>query len=247
MEKRGTGYIAISRQIFDNRMLENAEWFRAFQWLLGRAAWKPRGERLSFGVVDLERGQLAVTIRELAKTWNWPVSNVVYFLKRAQCNEMIEYFTIRTKSRTKNGIKKSYPVTKITICNYDEYQLAIRGAPRRVAQGVVQSPDSVMPYLPGIVAESAPNHLTNLTQESNLGEKRVNSPVPKEGARKLVDGFWIRWMTYGRDEWIKYAADYQEVRGVAIFPWIYIGGRGNWFYELGEAVNPNPPKQRKQA
>jgi hypothetical protein len=52
----------------------------------------------------------------------------------------------------------------------------------------------------------------------------------------IKNGIRLIWLDYGTEEWLTYADDYREVRKVAIFPSIYIGGRGNWFAKDGEAV-----------
>jgi len=64
----------------------------------------------------------------------------------------------------------------------------------------------------------------------------VNRPKPFHGARSRKGAIRLRWWDHGTWEWNEYAEDYKAVRGVAIFPVTYQGGRGNWFAEMGEAV-----------
>src|SRR5689334_21579460 len=43
----------------------------AWIWLVAGAAWFPRQRRIETHVVDLNRGQLAVSVRFLAEAWRW--------------------------------------------------------------------------------------------------------------------------------------------------------------------------------
>jgi hypothetical protein len=43
----------------------------AWAWLIAEAAWKPRRRRIGARIVELDRGQLAGSMRFLAKRWKW--------------------------------------------------------------------------------------------------------------------------------------------------------------------------------
>ncbi len=58
---------------------------------------------------DLERGQMAFSLRFLATKWKWSPSRVTRFLKRLEIETMIA--TLATRE-----------ATQITICNYGGYQ-----------------------------------------------------------------------------------------------------------------------------
>lgn len=103
------GFIKLHRSAFSHPLLQDGERFRAFFWLVSEACWKPTKFDRRGTTITLERGQICVSIRELAKAWKWSKSAVERFLTRLETETMIE-----TTSGTARGV--------ITICNYDKYQ-----------------------------------------------------------------------------------------------------------------------------
>src|SRR5689334_10600758 len=105
------GVFAVDRGVFDHDCFADEPFTEreAWMWLIGEAAWKPRGRRIGAVNVSLERGQLAASVRFLADRWRWSKSAVARFLGRLKNRDMIE-----TASGTGISI--------ITICKYDEYQ-----------------------------------------------------------------------------------------------------------------------------
>ena len=106
-----SGTVNIARSIFDHEvfrdepMTEREAWI----WLIMEASWKPRKKRAGDKVVDLERGQLAASVRFMAAAWKWTPAKVQRFIKRLHDLKMI-------CAKTDTG------VTVVSICNYDEYQ-----------------------------------------------------------------------------------------------------------------------------
>ncbi len=87
----------------------------AWMWLISEASWKRRRYRAGDYVVDLERGQLAASIRFMAEAWRWSKSRVDRFLGRLRADRMI--FTC-----SKTGTHTGTGITVVSICKYDEYQ-----------------------------------------------------------------------------------------------------------------------------
>jgi hypothetical protein len=81
----------------------------AWIWLIEEAAWKTARRRVGAVIVDVQRGQLAASVRFLAEAWGWSKSRVERFLGRLTNEQMI-------------GTHAGTGVTIITICNYDKYQ-----------------------------------------------------------------------------------------------------------------------------
>jgi hypothetical protein len=81
----------------------------AFLWLVSEAAFKCRRFRAGSTPVDLQRGQLAHSLRFMAKAWKWPEPRVRRFLSRLKNDAMIDAGTDAGQ-------------TVITVCNYDVYQ-----------------------------------------------------------------------------------------------------------------------------
>ena len=107
------GFIIIPRSIFEEPLLQNDAYFRAWLWMISEAAWKPRQVRVSNGrtseIIVLERGQLSHSRRFMAKAWGWSEKRVRTFLIRLEKGGMI-------------GIHAGRLQTVITACNYDIYQ-----------------------------------------------------------------------------------------------------------------------------
>ncbi|WBU27535.1 GIY-YIG nuclease family protein [Rhodopseudomonas palustris] len=107
------GYVRLYRSIFAH------EFFRppfsdreAFMWLICEAAWRPRQRRVGQFFVELDRGEVAASLRHLADIWGWKVGAVRSFLVRLERQEM-------ARSRAEVG------VNIITVLNYEKYQLDI--------------------------------------------------------------------------------------------------------------------------
>lgn len=81
----------------------------AFAWMCLRASWQPVRVRYKGIAIQLDRGQLAVSVRDLAEALDRPKGWVERLLNRLKSETMIE-------TRAETG------VTVITVCNYDEYQ-----------------------------------------------------------------------------------------------------------------------------
>jgi hypothetical protein len=106
------GVFAVDRGIWEHDVLVDDNPFsrrEAWLWLLSEAAWKPHRRRLAGRPVELNRGQLAASLRFMASKWRWAEPRVRRFLKTLEIEGMID-------ATTGAGI------TLITICKYDKYQ-----------------------------------------------------------------------------------------------------------------------------
>ena len=106
------GVFAVDRGIWDHPMFATREPLskrEAWLWLVSEASWKPKAVFVDGKRVQLDRGQLAHSIRFLADKWGWPKSNVVRFLDLLKTETMI-------------GTETGRGITIITVCKYEEYQ-----------------------------------------------------------------------------------------------------------------------------
>jgi hypothetical protein len=106
------GVFAVDRGIWDHDVLVDNNPFsrrEAWLWLISEAAWKPHRRRLAGHSVELNRGQLAASLRFIAGKWRWSEPRVRRFLKTLINEGMID-------TATDAGI------TIITLCKYDRYQ-----------------------------------------------------------------------------------------------------------------------------
>jgi hypothetical protein len=107
----GHGVFAVDRGIWDHPLFRRDELTEreAFLWLVSEAAFKSRRVRLGSTLVQLERGQLAHSLRFMAAKWKWKEPRVRRFLARLKSDAMIDAGTDAGQ-------------TIITICNYCKYQ-----------------------------------------------------------------------------------------------------------------------------
>lgn len=112
-----SGTFNISRELWadeafaDDKFSEREAWI----WMIAEASWKRRKKRVGDYVVTVERGQMANSVRFMAKAWKWTPAKVQRFLERLKKLEMIT-------SKTDTG------VSVITICKYEKYQAKPKAA-----------------------------------------------------------------------------------------------------------------------
>lgn len=107
------GFFAVDRGVWDHHIFADEPFSEreAFLWLVGEAAFKPRRARVGNVVLELERGDVAHSLRFMAAKWKWSEPRVRRYLARLKKDEMI-------------CLKSDAGATQLTICNYDRYQTA---------------------------------------------------------------------------------------------------------------------------
>ncbi len=103
------GYARIHRTLLDHPAFRNDAEAMAFAWLVLRASWRPVRVRYRHRSLTLERGQLAVSVRDLGAAMDRDRGWAERLLKKLVAEQMIV-------TAVSNG------VITITICNYDIYQ-----------------------------------------------------------------------------------------------------------------------------
>lgn len=122
------GYVRIHRPLFeDHPAFRNDAEAMAFAWLIVKAAWKPTSVRYKDRRLNLQRGQAAVSVRDMARALDRDKGWVERLLKRLKNEAMIE-------TRHETGINV------ITICNYNEYQAD--GAPPETPSKTLSETDA---------------------------------------------------------------------------------------------------------
>jgi len=111
------GWYRMHRGWMDHPVFRGDEFSRrdAFQWLIQEACFKPTDVRVASTIITLQRGQLAHSLRYLAKAWGWSEPRVRRFLKATQEAKIID-------------ASADAGQTVITICNYEKYQVSPRAA-----------------------------------------------------------------------------------------------------------------------
>ena len=162
-----SGTVNISRDIWQDAAFKQQPFTEreAFMWMVMEASWKPREKRIGTEAVQLERGQLAASIRFMAEAWGWQKSTVDRFLKRLKNRDMI-------------GTASGTGCTIITVSKYNEYQSkpnasgTSKSAPtgrQRDSGGTNENKDEIREYTEeepkgSFVISSDPVHANDLSE-----------------------------------------------------------------------------------
>lgn len=104
-----SGYVRIHRSLIGHPAFRNDAEAMAFAWLVAKAQWKPTRVRYKERPIILERGQLAISVRDFANAMDRDKAWIERLLKRLRAETMVE-------TRHETG------VNVVTICNYNQYQ-----------------------------------------------------------------------------------------------------------------------------
>ena len=121
-----SGFVVIYRELWDHPSFRNFSEAAAFAWMVSRASWKGGRIRYKDQVINLKRGQLAISVRDLAKRMNVSKPMCERFLKRLKNETMIE-------------TAASTGITIISICNYSKYQ-DFRDTPETLNETISETP-----------------------------------------------------------------------------------------------------------
>lgn len=104
------GCFYLDRRIFDHWIWQNP--IQGFRWvdLIGIAVWKDHTIFVKSNRIDLKRGQIAISVRGLARRWKTNNRVASSFIKLLETAGMVSC----------DRSNRSWMV--ITICNYDRYQ-----------------------------------------------------------------------------------------------------------------------------
>ncbi|MED5548994.1 MAG: hypothetical protein VX529_06500 [Pseudomonadota bacterium] len=164
------GFVAISRGLWNDPDFDDGAPMtqrEAFIWMVAEAAWKSRKVRRGSAVLEIERGQLAHSVRFMAEAWGWSKSAGHRFLKSLEKRDII-----RTEAGT--------GVTIVTICNYAKYQNAENDTGTEAG------------HIPG---QRRDRGGTNENKDNNYNQKDSLLPADADDWRsdqEFVD-LWDRW------------------------------------------------------
>lgn len=103
------GFVRVYRKVLDNPEFRDQSEAMIFVWMVMRASWKPSRVRYKERSIQLDRGQLAISVRDLAAVFGRSKDWANRFLERLTNRDMIA-------TATATG------VNIITLCKYEEYQ-----------------------------------------------------------------------------------------------------------------------------
>ena len=150
-----SGYVRLHRDLLAHPAFRNDAEALAFAWLFARAAWRDTRVRYKGHAVSLKRGQLAVSIRDMADALDRDKAWIERLFKRLRAETMIE--TVAEAG-----------VSVVTICNYDKYQP--QGDPDK-AEGET-------------VGETDARQARDTEQRREEDKKEDTPPTPRAGGRR---------------------------------------------------------------
>ena len=109
MSASDAGFVKVYRTILGHPAFRNDAEAMAFAWMVIRASWKPARVRYKDRTIQLKRGQLAMSVRDMATAMDRDKAWVERLWKRLKAETMIE-------TATDAG------VSVVTICKYESFQ-----------------------------------------------------------------------------------------------------------------------------
>jgi hypothetical protein len=106
-----SGYVRIYRSLIGHAAFRTDAEAMAFAWMIAKASWRASLVRYKGHSLHLTRGELAISVRDMAAHLDRDKAWVERLWKRLRAETMIE-------TRNETG------VSVVTICNYSEYQAA---------------------------------------------------------------------------------------------------------------------------
>lgn len=166
------GFVLLHRTLLGHHAFRNDAEAMAFAWLTARASWRPTRVRYKGHVIDLRRGEVCISVRDMAEAHERPKGWVERLLTRLKNETMIE---------TRAGTAGRTAPLVISITNYDTYQAnadTARTASRTPSEtasrtGPGQDPDTEQQGNKGTTVET--------------GDKPLSLPARKRASRLPED------------------------------------------------------------
>lgn len=162
-----SGFVLMHRSLLGHPAFRDDGEAMAFMWMIAKASWRPTRVRYKGRPVDLARGELCVSHRDMANALGRDRSWVERLWKRLKSETMIE-----TRVET--------AATVINIRNYDVYQ-AIAGFDETPAE----TPRKTR-------RETGARQARDTEQQGNQGNKEQDGsyePSPRKRAERLPEGW----------------------------------------------------------
>lgn len=219
-----SGYVRIHRSLIGHPAFRNDAEAMAFAWMIAKAQWKPTRVRYKGRGITLERGQLAISQRDMAHDLDRDKSWIERLWKRLKHEAMIE-------------VTSEAGVAVITVCNYDEYQPAgltrealgeaLREADARQTQGTEQIREE------GKKKEANASYVEIIDCWNGMADK---TGLPKVRALNAArrQALRLREKEVGRAELL------EAIQIVGRSPWLRGEGReGNWRPTIDFILQPS--------
>ena len=153
------GFVKLYRSLLGHPAFRNDAEAMAFAWMVIRASWKPTRVRYKDRAINLQRGQLAMSVRDMGAAMDRDKAWVERLWKRLKAETMIETVT-------------EAGVSVVTICNYDVFQ-----GERDTAETVRETPNETG-------ARQVQDTEQRTEEDKNTSEDKSSSVVSIAPARK---------------------------------------------------------------
>ena len=169
------GYVKIYRQIFDNPLYFSEPFNRTHAWLdLLLIADHQKSTFFARGIqINIERGEIGYSIKNLSGRWKWSRGKVIRFLEYLKNEKQITYQTTNI-------------TTIISICNYDMYQQV--GWHTEHQTDTRRTPD-------GHQTDTKRTHLINDKNEKNDNNVKKKERTLKGPAEKSADPLYKNFVS----------------------------------------------------
>lgn len=210
-----TGFITLQRKVRDHPLFrEDPARLGAWTWLLLTACWKNTPYNVGGKIITLKRGQLCVSLRQLASEWGWSKSTVDRFVTRLETETMV------TREAGQGRMV-------LTICNYDKYQ-----DQRDSARDTTGTAGGTAAGQQRDIKEQG-NKVIPLSNDNGGDSDRVFWDGAKDYLGKTKAGMIGRWVKiHGKDETAKAITAAQIARAVEPISYIEAtlrgGGQSEW-------------------
>jgi DNA replication protein DnaD len=163
------GWIKLHRDITDHWIFNFDEPDKGLAWIyiLSKANHKPNKFKIKNTLIEVDRGQLAMSQSTLQKQFKWSQNKLKRFLKLLKNERMISFET--------NAL-----TTIITICNYNDYQ---------VIDNSDERPDERTNERPG---ERSANDQANDKQECKNEKNDKNKDIKEKNEVAYQDGINVQ-------------------------------------------------------
>ena len=139
-QNRQHGWFAIKRGALNHELLRPKGKFSKFEawvWMIEAAKISEKVIDIGGAPVTVPRGSFVHSFRFMAGAWRWSLKAVQNFVRDLEAHETIRKDVIRV------GHKKDTQRIRITICNYDKYQLGgYAEDTQRIRSGYKQEQDN---------------------------------------------------------------------------------------------------------
>jgi hypothetical protein len=153
------GFVLMHRSLLGHPAFRDDGEAMAFMWMVARASWRPARLRYKGRSVEVRRGELCVSVRDMAASLGRDKAWIERLWTRLKRETMIE-----TRSET--------AATVVTICNYDKYQNHARHG---------ETPNETPAETPNETAVRQRRDTEQEREQGNKGSTTTDSPsTPRE-------------------------------------------------------------------